>query len=94
MVPGQVVTFPRATFRTLTVTVDATSAGTRKSYESQSAVGFAQVDIPGVPPPLRRCASRPISSTPAGTASASHQLDIVLNREPPIPPPRPGPTPS
>ena len=43
------VTFPRTTFRTLTVTVDATSSGIRKSYESQSAVGFAEVDIPGVP---------------------------------------------
>ena len=80
VVPGQVVTFPRTTFRTLTVTVDATSAGTRKSYESQSAVGFAQVDIPGVPPATETLRLPTDLLTAAGTASASHQLDIVLNR--------------
>ena len=76
------------------MTVDATSAGTRKSYESQSAVGFAQVDIPGVPPATETLRLPTDLLDAAGTASASHQLDIVLNRERAIPPPRPGPTPS
>ncbi len=93
VVPGQVVTFPRTTFRTLTVTVDATSAGTRKSYESQSAVGFAQVDIPGVPPATETLRLPTDLLDAAGTASASHQLDIVLNREraDPSTPPRTDP---
>jgi hypothetical protein len=79
--PGQKVTFPRTTFRTLTVTVDATSSGTLKTYESQSAVGFAEVEIPGVPPSTETLRLPTDLLSAAGTASASHQLDIVLNRE-------------
>ena len=48
--PGQVVSFPSRTFRTLTVTIDGTSAGVQKTYQSQSAVGFSEVAIPGVAP--------------------------------------------
>ena len=48
---------PRRTFRTLTVTIDGTSAGIQKSYQSQSAVGFAEVTIPGVPPATESPAS-------------------------------------
>jgi arabinofuranan 3-O-arabinosyltransferase len=81
VVPGQVVTFPRTTFRTLTVTIDATSSGIRKSYESQSAVGFAEVDIPGVPAATETLRLPTDLLAAAGTASASHQLDIVLNRQ-------------
>jgi arabinofuranan 3-O-arabinosyltransferase len=90
---GQVVTFPRTTFRTLRVTVDATSAGILKSYESQSAVGFAEVDIPGVPPATETLRLPTDLLNAVGTASASHQLDIVLSREraDPATPPRTDP---
>jgi hypothetical protein len=90
---GQVVTFPRTTFRTLTVTVDATSSGIRKSYQSQSAVGFAEVDIPGVPAATETLRLPTDLLSAAGTASASHQLDIILNREraDPSTPPRTDP---
>jgi arabinofuranan 3-O-arabinosyltransferase len=93
VVPGQTVTFPRTTFRTLTVTIDATSSGIRKSYQSQSAVGFAEVTIPGVPPATETLRLPTDLLSAVGTASASHQLDIVLNREraDPSTPPRTDP---
>jgi hypothetical protein len=78
--PGQVVTFPTSTFRTLSVTVDATSSGQLKDYESQSSVGFAEVAIPGVAPATETLRLPTDLLTNAGTASASHQLDIVVNR--------------
>jgi arabinofuranan 3-O-arabinosyltransferase len=90
---GQVVTFPRTTFRTLTVTVDATSSGILKSYQSQSAVGFAEVAIPGIPAATETLRLPTDLLGTVGAASASHQLDIVLTREraDPSTPPRTDP---
>jgi hypothetical protein len=72
--------FPRTTFRTLSVTIDATSAGIRKTYNGESAVGFADVKIPGVPASTETLRLPTDMLSAAGAASASHQLDIILNR--------------
>jgi hypothetical protein len=79
-VPGQVVPFPSRTFRTLTITIDGTSAGVQKSYQSQSAVGLAEVTIPGVAPAAEvlRLPTDLLSAT--GPSSLSHPLDVLLNR--------------
>ena len=79
--PGQVVTFPTRSFRTLTLTVDATSSGTLKTYDGQSAVGFAEVTIPGVPPATETLRLPTDLLATTGTASTAHQLDILLNRD-------------
>jgi arabinofuranan 3-O-arabinosyltransferase len=78
--PGQVVSFPKRTFRTLTVTVDDTSAGVRKDYRSQSAVGFAEITIPGVPPATEVLRMPTDLLAAAGPSSIHHQLDLVMNR--------------
>jgi arabinofuranan 3-O-arabinosyltransferase len=79
--PGEVVTFPTTTFRRLSVTIDATSSGIRKTYDGQSAVGFSEVEIPGIPASTETLRLPTDLLRAAGTASASHQLDIILNRE-------------
>jgi hypothetical protein len=77
---GQVVSFPPRTFRTVTVTINATSAGVRKDYQSQSAVGFAEITVPGVAPATEALRLPTDLLAAAGTSSLQHQLDIVLNR--------------
>ena len=78
--PGQVVTFPTRTFGSVTVTVNATSAGVRKDYRSQSAVGFSEITIPGVAPATEvlRLPTDLLAAT--GARSLAHPLDILLNR--------------
>jgi len=78
--PGQVVPFAPRTFRTVTVTIDGTSAGVQKSYRSQSAVGFAEVTIPGVAPATEVLRLPTDLLRAAGTSSLSHPLDILLSR--------------
>ena len=93
--PGQVVSFPKRTFRTLTVTVDDTSAGVRKDYRSQSAVGFAEIAIPGVPPATEVLRLPTDLLAAAGPSSIHHQLDLVMNRiRAQVTPPRSDPEPS
>ncbi len=77
---GQVVSFPKRTFRTLTITVNGTSAGVRKDYRSQSAVGFAEITIPGVAPATEALRLPTDLLSAAGASSLDHQLDIVVNR--------------
>ena len=81
MAPGQVVPFPSRSFRTLTVTIDGTSAGIQKNYQSQSAVGFAEVTIPGVAP-ATEVLRLPTDLLQRGgdVVLADHPLDILLNR--------------
>ena len=78
--PGQVVSFPKRSFRTLTVTINATSAGVQKDYRSQSAVGFAEIAIPGVAPATEALRLPTDLLAAAGTSSLHHQLDIIMNR--------------
>ena len=52
----------------------------RKDYQSQSAVGFAEITIPGVAPATEALRLPTDLLAAAGTSSLQHQLDIVLNR--------------
>ena len=78
--PGQVVPFPSRTFRTVTVTIDGTSAGVQKTYQSQSAVGFSEVAIPGVAPATEVLRLPTDLLKAVGSSSLAHPLDILLNR--------------
>ncbi len=77
---GQVVSFPQRTFHTLTITINGTSAGVRKDYRSQSAVGFAEITIPGVAPATEALRLPTDLLAAAGPSSLDHQLDIIVNR--------------
>lgn len=48
--PGQEVTFPERTFRTLDVVIEDTNIGDRATYRGVSDVGIAELTIPGVEP--------------------------------------------
>jgi hypothetical protein len=78
--PGQVVRFPSRTFGSVTVTINATSAGVRNDYRSYSAVGFSEISIPGVAPATEvlRLPTDLLAAT--GARSLAHPLDILLNR--------------
>jgi arabinofuranan 3-O-arabinosyltransferase len=78
--PGQVVRFPSRTFGSVTVTINATSSGVRKDYRRFSAVGFSEIDIPGVAPATEvlRLPTDLLAAT--GARSLAHPLDILLNR--------------
>jgi arabinofuranan 3-O-arabinosyltransferase len=77
---GQVVSFPRRTFKTVTITVDATNKGLEKNYLGVNGVGFAEISIPGVAPATEALRLPTDLLTETGTSSLSHQLDILLNR--------------
>jgi hypothetical protein len=82
---GQVVTFPRRTFRRLDITVDATNSGRRKTYDGLSAVGFAEVEIPGeqgrplVADEILRLPTHLLDA--AGASSLDHPLAVQLSRD-------------
>ncbi len=79
--PGQVVTFPARTFRTLRITVRTIDNGDDQAtaVTARSSVGFAEVGIPGVhvqqliamPQDLLRA---------AGAASIKDRLSLVMTR--------------
>ena len=77
---GQVVSFPRRTFKTLAITIDATSWGQKKTYLGANSVGFSEITIPGVSPATEMLRLPTDLLSAAGTASLSHQLDILLTR--------------
>jgi arabinofuranan 3-O-arabinosyltransferase len=74
--PGQTVSFPSRTFTTLTITLVATNFTKLPGYRGLVAVGFAEVDIPGVKvdevirPPVDLLAR-----------SKGHPLDVVFTRQ-------------
>ncbi|MGH8996267.1 MAG: alpha-(1-_3)-arabinofuranosyltransferase domain-containing protein, partial [Acidimicrobiales bacterium] len=78
--PGQVVHFPTATFKTLTLTVKATSSGVRKTYNGFSGVGFADVTIAGVAPVVQTLRLPTDLLSSVGTTSITHPLVILLSR--------------
>jgi len=77
---GQTVTFPSRTFTTLQITIDATNSGTHRSYDGQSAVGFAEVRLPGEQAhEMIRLPEDLLAA--AGASSASHRLTFVMTRQ-------------
>jgi hypothetical protein len=76
---GQTITFPTRTFSRLDITVDDINFGKRADYAGGSGVGIAEVRIPGVSmTEVVRLPTDLLAS--AGTASAAHNLDVVLTR--------------
>jgi arabinofuranan 3-O-arabinosyltransferase len=77
---GQVVNFGARRFETLRVTVDAT-AERPGTVPPDSAVGFAEVRVPGVPP-LRELLALPtdLLST-LGASSVGHRLTVIMTRD-------------
>ncbi len=78
--PGQVIHFPSRTFKTMTITIDATSSGIRQNYNGLSGVGFAEVTIPGVAPVVQTLRMPTALLQQAGTSSIDHALVILMNR--------------
>lgn len=84
---GQVVTFPRRTFSTLQITVDATDVGPRANYVGLSGVGFSEVAIANIKADeVIRLPEDLLAA--AGASNIQHRLSIVMTREraPSVPP--------
>ncbi|WP_370657165.1 alpha-(1-_3)-arabinofuranosyltransferase family protein [Frankia sp. ArI3] len=82
---GQVVSFPTRTFRTLHIRVDATNYGRQRTYDNVSAVGFAEVEIPGADgkaltaDEVLRMPSDSLDA--AGASSLGHRLALQMSRD-------------
>lgn len=75
---GQTITFPARAFRTLRVTIDATSDD-HAPPATASAVGFAEVQLPGQH--VTEVVLMPTDLlTAAGTASVANRLTLVMTR--------------
>jgi arabinofuranan 3-O-arabinosyltransferase len=91
--PGQTVTFPYRSFSRLDVTVDAAPGGTGRSYDGLSQVGFAEISLPGVPKASEALRLPTALLASAGNAASRDALDILMNRQRAIEPPRHDPEP-
>jgi len=78
--PGEWVHFPTQTFKQLTITVDRTNSGIRKTYNGLSGVGFAEVNIPGVAPVVQTLRMPTQLLKAVGPTSLTHPLVILMNR--------------
>lgn len=77
--PGQVISFDERTFERLEVEILATDVGKRPRYDGLSAVGFAEVEIPGVrAEELVRPPSDMVDR--AGPSSIDHRLGYLFTR--------------
>jgi hypothetical protein len=84
---GQTITFPRRTFTKMRITIDSTNLSGSKTNAGTSAVGFAEVGIPGVH--FHELVSVPEDLlTQAGASSLQDRLVFVLDRQrvAPVPP--------
>lgn len=84
---GQVVHFSSRSFSRLEIVINDTSAGHRQTYDGFSAVGFAEVGIPGVN--LHEVLRLPTELLArAGASSINHRLTILMTRlrAPSVPP--------
>jgi arabinofuranan 3-O-arabinosyltransferase len=78
--PGQVVTFPKRTFRRVEIEVLDTNVPKRPEYDGVSGVGFAEVRIPGIRP-LDELIRPPTDLLVwAGTSSLGHRLVFEFTR--------------
>ena len=76
---GQIVTFPSRTFHTLRVTIDGTTDNTAPPTTA-SAVGFAEVEIPGQQ--VHQVLQMPTQMlSTLGSASAADRLTVVMTRD-------------
>lgn len=83
--PGQVLRFPRTSFKRLQITITATDPGQLRRYDGISSVGFSEVtvtDRDGTTPVADDVVRLPTDLLhDAGAASASHPLAVVLSRQ-------------
>ncbi len=91
---GQTLTFPTTTFSTLRITIDTTTWTGGSNLTAASAVGFAEVGIPGVN--IHETIQMPSDLLSAlGQSSLSHRLVVILTRQKVSPdPPRSDPEPT
>jgi arabinofuranan 3-O-arabinosyltransferase len=76
---GQTLTFPAQTFRTLRVTIDGTTDNTAPPL-SAAAVGFSEIQIPGVQ--VRQVLQMPTQMlSTLGGASQADRLSVVMTRD-------------
>ncbi len=76
---GQTLTFPTRTFHTLRVTLNGTTDNSAPPL-SASAVGFSEVEIPGVT--VHQVIQMPTQMlTSLGAASQSNRLSVVMTRD-------------
>jgi arabinofuranan 3-O-arabinosyltransferase len=76
---GQTLTFPTRTFHALRITIDGTTNNTAPPTTA-SAVGFSEVEIPGVV--VHQVIQMPTQMlSTLGTASTSDRLTVVMTRE-------------
>jgi hypothetical protein len=76
---GQVLTFPSQSFRTLRVTIDSTTDNTANPLNA-SAVGFAEIDVPGQI--VRQVIDMPTDLlSNVGSTSLKDRLTVVMDRE-------------
>ena len=80
--PGQVVTFPKRTFRKLSVEIRADSAGTVPRYAGLSSVGFAEIAVGTRPARQVEAIRLPTDLlSAAGAGSIDHPLALSLTRQ-------------
>jgi arabinofuranan 3-O-arabinosyltransferase len=91
--PGQEVTFPTHTFSQLEVVVNGATGGADKKYDGLSSVGFAEIGIPGVSDASESLRLPTDLLSTAGSASLSHPLVILMERNRVSSPPRQDPEP-
>ncbi len=84
---GQVVRFPRRTFRELSITVDDTNFGQHRHYGSTSAVGFAEIRLRDDRPGARPVRVDEVERMPtdlldaAGPGSLERRLVLLVDRQ-------------
>ena len=79
--PGQTVTFPTRSFSRLDVTVDAATPSKGKRYDGLSAVGFAEIGIPGVAPAAQTLRLPEDLLSALGQTSVGDPLYVLMNRQ-------------
>ena len=82
---GQTVTFPAHTFSDFELTVNGATLGAGKRYDGLPQVGFTEISIPGADPASE---SLRLPTDLSGPASDGHPLEILVNRQRAIEPPR------
>jgi hypothetical protein len=94
MPSGQTVRFSERSFSRLDVVVNGATGGSNKNYDGLPPVGFNEIRIPGVPPGSESLRLPTDVLSALGKSSLGDALDILLQRERAIEPPRHDPEPA
>jgi len=88
---GQVLRFPRRSFSVFELRVDGATGGSDKLYDGLAPVGFAEIDIPGVPPASETLRMPTDLLSLAGQSNLADPLDVLMSRHRTSEPPRSDP---